>query len=480
VDCFGTITERRDGSAEFSDSTRFESVTLVSPYSGVSLTRLRHAHRSIVLDGRASVDNETCAIPRSSLGRSIILERMTTWLKATPLAVAIVAATGLPARAQTLPSEPIVFGGGRLTLGGDAAVSFAPQDPGFFNYTDYAHSALRMLRIDLTAALKADDHLSLLADVRSENIGSPRPYALYARIRPWTHRAFDIQIGRVPPTFGAFARRTYAADTFLIGYPLAYQYLTSLRPDAVPASADELLKMRGRGWLASYSIGNVTPSHGVPLVSAFTWDTGVQVHAATDRVEATASVTAGTLANPLFQDDNSGKQIAGRVAWQPVVGLILGTSAARGPFVSETAARGAVGGGNESRFTQTAWGADVEYSRDYYLVRFEAIVSDWTMPIVRPPTLDLPLRAVSTSIEGRYKIRPGLYAAARVDHLGFSDITGSTLTESWDAPVSRVEVGGGYSIQRNLVLKVSYQYDSRAGGRVHTLYLPAAQLLFWF
>jgi hypothetical protein len=68
---------------------------------------------------------------------------MTTWLTATPLAIAIVAATSLPARAQTLPSEPIVFGDGRLTIGGDAAVSCAPQDPGFFNYTDYQHSTLR-------------------------------------------------------------------------------------------------------------------------------------------------------------------------------------------------------------------------------------------------------------------------------------------------------------------------------------------------
>jgi hypothetical protein len=404
---------------------------------------------------------------------------MTTWLKAT-LAVAIVAATSLPARAQTLPSEPIVFGDGRVTLGGNVSISFAPQDPGFFNYSGYEHSALRMLRIDLTGAVKANDHLSFLVDMRTENMESPRAYALYARIRPWADRAFDIQIGLVPPTFGAFARRTYASDNYLIGYPLAYQYLTSLRPDSVPANVDDLLKMRGRGWLSNFSIGDQAPDHGVPLASAFAWDTGVQVHAATDRVEATGSVTAGTVSEPLFHDDNSGKQIAGRVVFRPVVGLVLGASAARGPFVSRTAALAASGDGNANRFTQTAWGADVEYSRDYYLVRFETILSDWTLPIVRPPALDLPLRAFSTSIEGRYKIRPGLYAAARVDHIGFSDVTGLTTTETWDAPLSRIEVGGGYSLQRNLVLKLSYQYNSRDGGRVHILNLAAAQLLFWF
>ena len=104
-------------------------------------------------------------------------------------------------------------------------------------------------------------------------------YALYVRLRPWKDKAFDIQAGRIPPTFGAFARRTYANDNLLIGYPLAYQYLTSLRPDAVPANADELLADARARLAVDFSLGNPRPIAGVPLDSAFRWDTGVQVHA---------------------------------------------------------------------------------------------------------------------------------------------------------------------------------------------------------
>jgi len=396
------------------------------------------------------------------------------------IACALALCGSVPARAQTLPSEPIVFADGRVTFGGDVSASIGPDDTGFFNYTDYQHSALRLLRIDFTGSLKAGDHLAVLGEVRSENVGSPRPYALFLRIRPWTARQFDIQVGRVPPTFGAFARRTYAADNPLIGYPLAYQYLTSLRPDSLPGNADELLRMRGRGWLSSFSLGNPTPDHGLPVASAFRWDTGVQMHVASDVIDATASVTTGTISNPLVTDDNSGKQIAGRVAVRPTVGLILGASAARGPFLTDTASQSAVGERHNGDFTQTAWGGDIEYSRGYYLVRFETIVSDWTLPAVRAPLIDGPLRALATSVEGRYKIAPGLYAAARLDHLGFSEIGGTARRDTWDAPVTRVEVGGGYSIQRNLVFKVSYQHNTRKGGRVQTLNLPAAQLVFWF
>jgi hypothetical protein len=407
---------------------------------------------------------------------------MTVWRTAARLAWLLIVCAAGAAGAQTLPSEPIALADGRVTVGGDVSASFGSADPGFFNYTDYQHSALRMLRLDVSAAAKAGPHFTLLGELRSENLGSVEPYALYLRIRPWTARDFDIQVGRVPPTFGAFARRTYASDNPLIGYPLAYQYLTTLRPDSLPASANELLLKRSLGWRVRYSIGNTDPDRGVPLVNAFRWDTGVQVHGTKGIVSVAASVTAGTVSNPLFTDDNNGRQIAGRVELRPVAGLIVGTSLARGPFVSAAAARAAAADGRDGDFTETAFGGDVEYSHGYYLVRMETIVNAWRLPIVDSPALDLRLRAVSTSLEGRYKLRPGLYAAARFDRLGFSELAGTRVTEPWDAPVTRIEIGAGYSIQRNLLLKVSYQHDNRDGGDIlpRVAHMSATQLVFWF
>jgi hypothetical protein len=396
-----------------------------------------------------------------------------------------VAGAGRLAHAQGLPSEPIVLAGGRVTLSGDVSASIGTHDRGFFNYTDYEDSALRLLRVDVSAAVTLSPRFAVLGELRTENLHRVHPYALYLRIRPWTARDIDIQVGRVPPTFGAFARRTYATDNPLIGYPLAYQYLTSLRANALPASADELLRKRSLGWLVRYSLGDQTPAPGVPLVTAFEWDTGAQVHASAGIVTATAALTAGTLSRPRFRDDNRGRQLAGRVELRPVSGLIAGASAARGAFVSDNAAHAAGSETHGTSFPQTAWGADAEYSRHYYLVRVEAIVSAWDLPIAPAPALQRPLsgplRATSTSIEGRYKLRPGLYAAARYDRLGFSKITSARETLPWDSPVRRVEIGGGYSIQRNLVLKLSYQHNTRDGGvLLRAAHLGAAQLVFWF
>lgn len=386
-----------------------------------------------------------------------------------------------PAAAQTLPAEPLVVGG-VFTLGGEVSATVGPEDPGFFNYTDYEDSVLRMLRLDFTGSARAGDHVSFLGEVRSQNVGRPEAYALFMRVRPWADRRIDVQIGRIPPVFGAFARRSYAADNPLIGYPLAYQYLTSLRPDALPAGADELLQMRGRGWLASYSIGNRTPAPGVPLVSAFRWDTGVMASGATDLVEGAIAVTTGTLAHPVFPDDNGSRQVAGRLAVRPLPGLVVGASAARGAFVSTEAARLATGAASPESYAQTSWGADAEYARGYYLVRAEAVYSRWALPPAQPgkPAIDGPLAALAAWVEGRYKIAPGIYVAGRADHLTFSTITGSTRTDEWDAPVTRVEAGVGYSLQRNLLLKASAQVTSREGGRVRRARLAAGQVIWWF
>jgi hypothetical protein len=195
---------------------------------------------------------------------------------------------------------------------------------------------------------------------------------------------------------------------------------------------------------------------------------------------AAFSVTAGSLGNPLVRDDNGGKQVAARLAFHPTPGLVVGLSGSHAPYIASNAARSAGVENTDGSFTQAAWGADVEYSRDYYLIRFETIVSDWRLPLLGAPPIELPLRATAAFVEGRYKVRPGLYLAARLDHLGFSEITGSSTRAEWDAPVSRVEVGGGYSLQRNLLLKLSLQHNTRPAGRTMDLTLGSAQVVFWF
>lgn len=386
-----------------------------------------------------------------------------------------------PLSAQVLPSTPLVVGNGRLVVGGEVTGTYSNSDEGaWFDYTDYAHSALRFFRAGLTGEWHViDDRLSLLGELRVENLDEIDVYAAYVRWTPWAGRPLTVQAGRVPPTFGRFSRRVYASDNPVIGYPLAYQYLMSIRPDAIPANADDLLRMRGRGWLSTFPIGSTVPDAGLPIASAYSWDAGAQVRIGPDAANVTASITNGSLSEPRVSDNNHGKQIAARVQVQPTIGLVIGASAARAAWLDQSLI---------DRYSpaatplQRAIGGDVEYSRGYWVVRGEFIIADWRIPPVAEPRIADPVTARAGWIEGRYRLTPRVFAAGRADRLTFSRIAGSHSggPQTWDAPVSRIELGGGYYLQRNLVAKGVWQGNWRDGGRVRHRHYVSVQLLYWF
>lgn len=393
--------------------------------------------------------------------------------------LALVIGTG-SAFAQILPEQPISVANGRVVLGGEVTATFAPADPGFFNYTNYEYSALRNFRLGVSAEVKASARFQVLGEVRLDHGDVLEAYGLYLRIRPWPTRRFDLQVGRIPPTFGALSRTAYGDSNILIGQPLAYQYLTSIRADALPATNDDLLRMRGRGWLSNFPVGNSVPGPGLPIINTSRWDTGVQAHAVNGMIEMTGSISAGSLSDPRFRDNNAGRQLAGRVVARPLPSTVVGASVSQGAWLNRTLEDAIAGGASYQRSNQMAVGGDAEFSRGPFLMRGEVIRSSWALPKIATLRLQEPIVATTALIEGRYKIAPGLYVAMRGDRLRFSRVSGERVTRAWDAPTWRLESGVGYSLTRNLMLKGVFQKNNRDGGLVRHDSFFAGQVAYWF
>ena len=401
-----------------------------------------------------------------------------------PIAAAILTAvlcatSAQPVRAQHWPAEPVSLAGGRLLLGGDVSATYGSEDPGWFTYTDYETSAIRRLRAGVTIEARATDRIAFLTEIRAETGVGVTPYAWYVRISPLESGLVDIQAGRIPPVFGAFTRRAYPQDNPLIGSPQTYQYLTSVRADAVPATADDLLKMKGRGWLVRYPVGDTTPHNGVATVAAEQWDTGVQLRAGGQVFSGAVAYTVGSLSRPRVGNDNGGGQVAGRVAWHPAPAFAIGVSAARGVFVADTVreARPDAPAGHDD---QRAVGVDAEASWGRWLIRGEYVANAWRLPPLDAPRITVPLESRAGYLEAKVRLLPRLYAAVRADTMRFSSIQGSAGADSWEADVSRLEYGVGFTIRRGLLMKTSVLSNWRDGGRVRTSHLGAVQLLFWF
>jgi hypothetical protein len=375
--------------------------------------------------------------------------------------------------------DPVSLLGGRVRLGGEVSGTIAPQDLGWFNYTGYESSTLRLFRADLTAEARLASFASVLFDVRSDNLEAPRVYALYLRLRPWAGREVDLQAGLVPPVFGAFPRRRYASENPLPGLPLAYQYLTNLREDSVPSRSEELVAQRGRGWRVRYPVGSTEPGPGLPLVEAEKWDTGVQLRLGREPLSLALAVTQGTLCYPLVHDDNGGKQVSARLAWTPSPSFVAGISGSSGEFLAREVLD-VLPASAQATYRQEAAGLDLQWSYGYWIVRAEAVWSRFTLPALDATRIEDPLPALGLFAETRYKLRPGLYLAARVDHLTTTRIESELGSRTWDAPVTRVEAGAGFSPLRHVLLKASWQHNWRDGGAVRESDLVAGQVDLWF
>ncbi|HKW01119.1 MAG TPA: hypothetical protein VJN96_14945 [Vicinamibacterales bacterium] len=401
--------------------------------------------------------------------------------RARAAVVALAVLAGLPsiASGQSQEAAPAPR---RVTAGGEINLVAGPaDDEAFFNYTDYEHNALRIARLRLMGEWRLASRLSILGEARTENGDGVQVPALYARWQPWARHDVTIQAGVIPPVIGAFPRRAYGRDNVVIGSPLAYQYLTSLRPDALPATVDDLLRMRGRGWQPSYPVGSKSITTGVPLIATSRWDTGVETAWRHGLVELAGAVTLGAPATPVVRDPSDGLQYSGRIAvWLPGA-TTIGVSGARGAWINRSVLNlypEAV----HDRKHENVVGVDAETGVGPWLLRAEWVHATFEVPWLVTPAPDH-LSTDSAFAEARYRFLARWQVAARVEHLGFSEVTGTLnngLPTSWDAPVERVEGVLGFRVLKNLEVRGGYQYDWRDGGRVRERGYPTAFLLYWF
>jgi hypothetical protein len=99
-------------------------------------------------------------------------------------------------------------------FGAEVSATFAPDDPGFFNYTSYEFSALRNLRLSASTEIRATDRVQVLGEVRLDQGRVLEAYGLFVRLRPWPARRFDIQAAACrPPSARCRGPRTAAATS---------------------------------------------------------------------------------------------------------------------------------------------------------------------------------------------------------------------------------------------------------------------------
>jgi hypothetical protein len=387
------------------------------------------------------------------------------------------------AAAQPVEAEAHHVGSQRVTFGGEVFGVLGPvPDDGYFNYTGYERNTFRTARIRLFGEWRAADRLSIIGELRAEDGPAVSAPALYLRWQPVASTPVYIQAGRIPPLVGAFPRRAYGRDNAVIGLPLAYQYLTALRPDALPESIDDVLAMRGRGWLSSYPIGAYESAPGVPLVSTNVWDTGVEATWQTGHVDVSGAVTRGSPAVPVaVRDTNDGLMWSGRTTVRLPAGVSVGVSAARSQWL-EASVLALTTPDLDRASTQSVLATDVEVGHGRWLVRAEWLRASFELPLVSEAA-GVRLVSWSAFVETRFRPHPRWQLGTRIEQLSFNDVLGTgpgAIAGPWEAPVTRIEGVLAYRVTRTLEVRGGWQHNWRAGGRVREQGVPAFAVYYWF
>ena len=354
--------------------------------------------------------------PRSLVTPRESVLRCSTMLRA--------ASARMPLGAQDCPSEPVVFGDGRVTVGGDVSVTdelLARRRRVRLHATTPASSTTpttstrrcacppRRQRRPCGSAATSRRWRTCAARTRAAR----DPTALYLRVRPWSTRRLRhpgrphsadlrrLRAARVRHRQPAhrLSARLSVPDVAASGRAAGERRRpASGCADAAGSRAFRRQPDAGRGASARQTRSAGTPACRCTRAIAVARGGAARSRPARSR-------------NPLFSDDNSGKQIAGRRGCTSGPGprrRRLGV--ARAPYVdARRAARGRAA--RRARLHADGAGAPTSSIRATTIwCGSRQSASAWTSADASSRRLDA---RATRLVEGRYKLQPRLYVAAR-------------------------------------------------------------------
>ncbi len=271
-------------------------------------------------------------------------------------------------------------------------------------------------------------------------------YGAYARFGNLAGKYLNLNVGLIPLTVGSFGGRTYSDQNPLIGTPLLYNYHSSYSssgPDTLHTIAQLLEEREDR------------PADGMPIIFDAYWNTGAELYGSAGKLDYSLGVLTGSVSHPTYEQYKNIPQFTTHLVYYFAPGFVLGTSAFYGPYLAEDLYSDSLPTGDKySSYINGGIGYEFYGVYRYLEIRSESFYAYWQNPYL--PTL----KVTAGYLEAKYKLIPGWYVAGRYDFYQPARLStpGGGL-EHWDYPVNRFEVGIGYHVTRQALLKLVGQFN---------------------
>lgn len=265
----------------------------------------------------------------------------------------------------------------------------------------------------------------------------------------------SFQAGKFATPLGNFVPRHESMKNPFVRAPLLYDHITTVGDNKAPTDNQNFIHRR--------DIPD-KKAEWVTMIWGPVYHTGAMVFATLGKFDLRFAVTnAAPCERPEEWEPGElefeNLAFSGRAGWNPFFGFKVGLNFARGPWLRDVAEPTLAPGDDRNDFAQTLVGIDLEYNIDHFIFWAEVYVSDWDVPNVSGN-----VRAIGWYLEGRYKIRPGLYVSARFGQMLFNEIEDASGNDTeWERDHWRAEIGVGYFIYVNLLAKAQIEYNKTQG-----------------
>lgn len=295
-------------------------------------------------------------------------------------------------------------------------------------------------------------------DAGAEPDGEVRLDEILLRWRPSDDQRLNFQIGKFATAFGAWSPgHDFFDDPFLLA-PLPYSQIIGINSRNPAANSPAAIGDRSNG--SAPAVSTLSKDQWASTIWGPSYATGASVFGASDHFDYALEMKSAALSshpdswNEVDFDDPT---VTGRLGYRPDAAWAFGVSASRGPWMDPD-----VSGVDRGDFMQSAVGMDLRWAHRDLIISGEVILSEFETPAAGD------LRTASCFIQGRWKVSPGFWLAARFGQMVANDANGDV---PWQPDVQRAEIGAGWRITQNLLLKTGYSYthtdgDSEAGNHL--------------
>ena len=300
------------------------------------------------------------------------------------------------------------------------------------------------------ATLRADRGF----DPGAEPDGDIRLDELSLLYRPDGTNALNLQLGKFPTVVGNWVpTHNYYEDPFLLP-PLPYSAINGVNLNNPANNSPTAIQTRSN---VSGSTIHSFKENWASIIWGPAYSNGFSVFGSSERFDYAFEIRNASLgAQPsewdIGEGDFSTPTLSARLGYRPDAAWALGISASYGHYLNPGAEDVLGPGSDREDFTQTLLGLDLRWAHRGWIVSGEAFFTQYK-------TLHEDFRSFSYYLQSRYKIAPGLWFAARFGQTRSNEVSiPSGGQTSWSPDITRAELGLGWRITRDTLIKAQYAH----------------------